>query len=127
MDGVFSKRASAKRIAAAAATVLATLSFTLLADSSASASNPLMKSSDRIQVLSDGELSNVKGSGAYADYYGYYGYLNAYYAYQYSYLGRYYYASNSAESTNAYYNAYQYSYQAYINNVYAYVYSYYGY
>ncbi|MFO1152897.1 MAG: hypothetical protein U1E42_04390 [Rhodospirillales bacterium] len=109
------------------AAVAAGFSLVVLAGSPAAASNPLMKTSGNVQIVADGAMDDVKGSGYYSDYYGYYGNLFAYYAYLHSYYGRYYYASNSSESTNSYYNAYLYSSYATTYNAYAYVYSAYGY
>ena len=127
MSGLFQMDGDARKGFVTRAAIAAGFSMVLLAGSPASASNPLMKTANHVQVVADGTMDDIKGSGYYSDYYGYYGNLYAYYAYLHSYYGRYYYASNSSDGQNSYYNAYIYSSYASAYNAAAYVYSVYGY
>jgi hypothetical protein len=51
------------------------------------AKNPLLGGSSTPQSVADKELSNIKGSGPFAQYYGYYGTLASYYSYLYGLAG----------------------------------------
>ena len=86
----------------------------------AAASNPLTANADHVQLIGDAALSEVKGSGPTADYYGYYGNYYANIAAVYGTYGLYY--SGSIEKTY-YYNAYQYANSAGNYYYYAYYYS----
>jgi|SRR6516164_3290504 hypothetical protein len=57
------------------------------------AGNPLLGGSSTPQSVPDKDLSNIKGSGPFAAYYGYYGTLASYYSYLYGLAG---YNDNSA-------------------------------
>lgn len=94
------------------------------------AANPLLGDSSSAEVVGDKELAQVKGSGAYAQYYGYLG--NYYtglagqygaYAQYYNYLG---YSGPNGTATSWYSTASDYAYSAYSNYYYAYIYSYYN-
>lgn len=71
-----------------------------------------------VKTLTTEDNKAVKGKGYYADYYGYYGYMNSYYSYYYASLGYnyknagYYYSAYQYASTaaNQLYNAYYYQY-----------------
>jgi hypothetical protein len=90
------------------------------------ASNPLIGGSSHPTILSDKELAGVKGSGYYASYYGYYGYLYSYYAEYYGLYGYYYayYDGPSGTGTNYLYYAMMYAYYAnsYFADAYYYAY-----
>jgi hypothetical protein len=60
----------------------------LLAISTAAmAKDPLLGGSSKPATVADTDLANVKGSGAFAQYYGYYGTLASYYSYLYGLAG----------------------------------------
>ena len=82
--------------------------------------NPIFSSTKSV-TLSKADNEKVTGKYSTASYYGYYGYLYAYYAYYYAYYG---YSYNNA---SYYYTAYYYSYYATSYLYSAYYYAYYGY
>ena len=59
----------------------------LVVSTAAAAKDPLLGGGSTPPSVSEKDLSHVKGSGAFAGYYGYYGSLAAYYSYLYGYQG----------------------------------------
>lgn len=59
----------------------------LFVNTAATAKDPLLGGSSTPPGVADKYLANVKGSGVFAGYYGYYGSLAAYYAYLYGVAG----------------------------------------
>jgi hypothetical protein len=55
----------------------------LAVSTAATAKDPLLGGSSAPAIVADKDLANVKGSGPYAAYYGYYGTLASYYSYLY--------------------------------------------
>ena len=101
-----------------------------LVSSPSIAKDPLLGGSSSAVVVADKDLANVKGSGTYANLYGYYG---AYYLSQAQYYGslgsyyNYYGATGpSGSATTYFYNAYSYASSASTYYYYAYYYSYYN-
>ena len=80
--------------------------------------NPVFGGAAR-QSLDQTAMARVTGQGATSDYYGYYGYQYAYWAYYYGYNG-WAYATNEASN---YYNAYANAYAAYQYLYWAYYYA----
>jgi hypothetical protein len=59
----------------------------LAVSTAASAKDPLLGGSSAPAIVADKDLENVKGSGPFAQYYGYYGTLASYYSYLYGLAG----------------------------------------
>jgi hypothetical protein len=117
MTNLFATRGRAVATMAAAPVMMLCSSLVAPTPAQAAASNPLTANADHVQVISDAALTEVKGSGPTADYYGFYGNYYANLAAYYGNYGLYY--SGSTE-TNYYYYAYQYASNA--SNYYYYAY-----
>lgn len=99
----------------------------LLVSTAATAKDPLLSGSSTPTVVPDKNLANVKGSGPFAAYYGYYGSLAAQYSYYYGITGN----NNNAAGLyglayNNYLNARDQANYAYGNFNAAAYYAYYG-
>jgi hypothetical protein len=100
MEGVMT---NVRLLAAAAATIIALTT-------PAFAKDPLIGGKSQPIVVGDKDLASVKGSGYYAEVYGYYGSYYSSYATLYGAIGTYYQlAGYGSPSTSYYYYAYVYS------------------
>lgn len=106
MTDLFARRGRAVATKATVPVMLLCSSLGAPTLAQAAGSNPLTANADHVQLISDAALSEVKGSGATADYYGYYGNLYSNLAAIYGSYGLYY--SGSTEKAY-YYDAYQYA------------------
>lgn len=97
---------NSRRIAAA---LIASASLVVLSPSGARAdgSNPVLGEGQTINALSDQDMTNVRGSGYYANLYGYYGLYYGNIAERYGISARLGSTANSSSEHNNYYSAYQ--------------------
>lgn len=109
-----------------AVALIAALMFAAPSLGSAADKSPIFGSA-KVSTMSATDNAKVVGKGYYANYYGYYGQLNAYYSYYYGNYARYSTVANSYNEYTSYYYAYYYANLASSDLYNAYYYSYYGY